>query len=199
MRSHTLILAVLATAFAGFAHAQPTPKDTKLTEAAEFTRTKSLKGKVSLAANDARLGDVLKEIAAQLDMRSDMLVMWAYGPNFPYTQKVTYSCKDRPLDVVLDELLSKAGAELGYIIVSKEGDKRDGWILLTTTGERGTERQPATEEEETAAAERLTLAKKLIDGGKPDAAKPVLTLITKKYPTTKAATEAKQLLAKMEK
>lgn len=128
-----------------------------------------------------------------------MLVLWTYGPGFPYSQKVTYACKDRPIDVALDELLTKAGGGLGYVIVSKDGDRHDGWVQLTATGERGALLLAATAEEEKTAAERLALAKKLIDGGKPESAKPLLTIIVKKYANTKVAAEAKQLLEQMEK
>ncbi|MBY0460016.1 MAG: hypothetical protein K2V38_22095 [Gemmataceae bacterium] len=193
-------------AWGAFAPAQPAPKDDKkdapapgkLTAAADLTRTKALKAKVGIDAKDARLGDVLKEFAAQADMRADMLVLWTYGTGFPHAQKVTYSCKDKPLDVALDELLTKAGGGLGYVVVSKDGDKYDGWVRLTTTGERGTERV-VSEEDEKAAADRLALAKRLIDGGKPDSAKPVLKIIAEKYPGTKAGMEAKQLLQQLEK
>jgi hypothetical protein len=172
----------------------------KPTAAAELTRTTSLKAKMSVAFTDARLGDVLKEFAAQVDMKADTLLLWTYGPNFPYAQKVTYSCKDKPLEVALDELFTKLGT-LGYIVVSKDGDKHDGWILLTTTGERGAEKvlPKATAEEEADATDKLGLAKKLIDVGKNEQAKTVLTYILKKYPTAKAATEAKELLGKLEK
>jgi hypothetical protein len=172
----------------------------KPTPAAELTRAKSLKAKMSVEFTNARLGDVLKEFAAQVDMRADTQLMWTYGPNFPFAQKVTYSCKDKPLEAALDELFTKLGT-LGYIVVSKDGDKHDGWVLLTTTGERGSEKvlPKATAEEEADATDKLALAKKLIDGGKNEQAKTVLNYILKKYPTAKAAAEAKELLAKLEK
>ncbi|AMV22990.1 hypothetical protein VT84_01170 [Gemmata sp. SH-PL17] len=203
MRSIVLFAASAALVLSGFAWALAAPKedkkDAKETPAAEKTRTKSLKVKVSIDTKNGRLGDVLKEFAAQADMRSDMLVMWAYGTGFPYSQKVTYSCKDKPLEEALDELLTKAGGGLGYVIVSKEGDKHDGWVSLNTTGERGTAALTGAAADEAAAAERLALAKKLLDDKKPDDAKIVLTLITKKYANTKVAAEAKQLLMKLEK
>ena len=175
-------------------------KDAPSTPAAELTRTKALKTKVSAAFTDARLGDVLKEFAAQVDMKADLQLMWTYGPNFPFAQKVTYSCQDKPLEVALDELFKKVGP-LGYIVVSKDGDRHDGWIQVTTTGERGAEvvLPKATAEEETDATEKLALSKKLLDGGKNDQAKIVLGYILKKYPMAKVAPEAKELLGKLEK
>jgi hypothetical protein len=203
-----LIAGVVAVAGDALSVVAQTPKDTpkepaksavKDTAAAEFTRTKLLKTKVACDFTNTRLGEILKELAAQVDMKSDQPVMWAYGPGFPFVQKVTFKVKDKPLDVVLDQLLSKAGGGLGYFVVSKDGDKYDGWVRLTSNGERGFEPPPATAEEEATAATRLALAKKLIDAGKPNSAKPLLEVILKNYPTSKAATEARELLAKIEK
>jgi hypothetical protein len=171
----------------------------KDTPAADLTRGKLLKVKVTGTFTDVRLGDVLKEFAAQVDMRGEQPVMWAYGKDFPFAQKVTFSVNDKPLDATLDQLLTKAGGGLGYVVVSKDGDKYDGWVRLTTTGERGIEAGPATAEDEATATERLALAKKLLDAGKPAAAKPVLEIIVKKYPTTKAGMEARMLLEKMDR
>lgn len=196
MRLTVQFLSVIALAWGVVAARAEDPKPTA---AAEQTRAKALNAKVSVGASDARLGDVLKALAAQADMRADAVVMWTYGPSFPYSQKVTYACKDKSLEAALDELLTKAGGGLGYVVVSKAGDKYDGWVRLTTTGERGTPLPAATAEDEATAAERLALAKKLIDGGKPESAKPLLTIIVKKYPTTKVAAEAKELLGKIEK
>lgn len=170
--------------------------------AAEITRTKLLKTKVTGSFQEVRLGDILKELADQVDMKVDQPVMWSYGAGFPYSQKVSLDFKDKPLEVVLDLLLKKAGDGLGYVVVSREGDKYDGWVRLTTTGERGVEKgapPPPAATDEAAAAEKLTLAKKLIDLGKGASAKPVLEIIVKNYPNTKAGGEAKDLLEKMNK
>jgi hypothetical protein len=195
---------VLAVAGGGLSPAAQPPKEpakaaVKETPAADFTRTKLLKVKVTGEFTDVRLGDVLKEFAAQTEMQTDEPVMWAYGANFPFAKKVTFSVKDKPLEVALDQLLTKAGGGLGYVVVSKDGDKYDGWVRLTTAGERGFEPQPATPAEEADAAEKLALAKKLIDAGKGSSAKPVLEIIVRKYPTTKAAGAAKALLAEIGK
>lgn len=178
------------------------PPGAKTTPASELTRTKLLKVKVNLEANEMRLGDLLKEIAAQVDMDADMPVMWMYGKDFPYSQKVTYRCSKKPVDVVLNELFKKLGT-LGYVIIAKEGDRRDGWILVTTTGERGYDKggdtSPKTDVAEADAVAKLALAKKLIDLGKNEQAKTVLSFIIKRYPEAKVTPEAKALLEKLEK
>jgi hypothetical protein len=177
-----------------------TPKsDAKETAAAELTRTKLLRVKVSGAFTDVRLGDILKEFAAQVDMKNDEPVFWTYGTGFPFANKITITVKEQPLEVALDDVLNKAGGGLGYIIVSKDGDRHDGWVQLTTTGERGKALPPPTAEEEAAAADRLALAKKLIDGGRPASAKPLLEILVKKYAATKAGKEARTLLGMIDK
>lgn len=201
MRS-IVLFAVLFVA-PGSAFAQPGAKPTA---AAAVTHAKALKAKVTVDYKDVRLGDVLKEFAAQVDMRADVILFWTYGKDFPYAQKVTYACKDKPLEVALDELFKKDG--LGYVVVSKDGDKHDGWVLLTTTGERGVEKgaeppppppPPATAAEEAEAVEKLALAKKLIELKKDEQAKTVLAFIVKRYPGAKVAPEAKALLEKLGK
>ena len=208
MRATVLFTASTALFWGGPAWAQPGPKDAKkddppaakLTPAAEVTHTKSLKAKVNASFTEARLGDVLKEFAAQVDMKAETQLLWAYAPDFPFAKKVTFACKEKPLEAALDDLFKKSGG-LGYVVVSKDGDKHDGWVLVTTTGERGVAvpEVKLTAAEEADAADKLALAKKLIDTGKTDSAKTVLAYIAKKYPTAKAAAEAKELLAKLDK
>src|SRR5262245_16717600 len=132
----------------GFSPAGQAPKETpkeppkssaKDTPAAANTRTKLLKTPVTGDFKDVRVGDILKEFAAQVDMKGDRPVMWAYGDGFPYSQKVTFACKDTALETALDQLFTKLG-KAGYIVISKEGDKYDGWVWLTNTGERGREK-----------------------------------------------------------
>jgi len=196
------MLAVLAVLLGG-SHSPTQDAKSKDTEAADRTRTKLLKAKMTAEFKGVSLRDALKELAAQADMAAGRPVMWTYGTDIPAAKPVTYSCKDKPLDVVLDELLKGPG--LGYVVVSDEEDRRDGWVRITTGGERGYAKaakvEPKAEatDDESVAAERLKFGKKLIEDGKPAQAKPVLLVITKKYPTTKAAAEAKQLLEKIDK
>ena len=201
-----LAVALLAVVGSGVLLARQAPKQppkssAKDTPAATTTRARLLKTPVTGDFKDVRLGDILKEFADQVERKAEQPVMWAYGTGFPYSQKVTFACKDTELEAALDQLFTKVGKP-GYIVISKQGDKYDGWVWLTNTGERGREKgnePPPTAKEESDAAENLTLAKKLIDVGKPAAARPVLELIVKNHPRTKAATEAKELLAKIDK
>jgi hypothetical protein len=158
-----------------------------------------LTAKVRGEFKDVRLGDVLKELAAQVNTRNDEPLLWTYGDGFPFARKVTVELREQPLTSALDRLLSAAGTDLGYVVVSQDGHKHDGWVRLTTGGERGEERKPPTAEEEATAADRLALARKLIDAGKPASARPLLEILVKKYAGTKAGMEAKLLLGKLEK
>ncbi|MCE9563877.1 MAG: hypothetical protein K8U57_17685 [Planctomycetes bacterium] len=176
--------------------AKLTVKDSTL---ADFTRTKALRTKITADFTDARLGEILKEFAHLAEEKTDEPLMLSYGEGFPFTQKVTFGVKNQPLEVALDSLFKKAGGGLGYVVVSKEGDKYDGWLRLTTTGERGIEAPPPGAAEEAEAGAKLALAKKLLDAGKPASAKPVLEIVARKFAGTKAGAEAKALLEKLEK
>ena len=194
-----LISSMICIGIAGTPAAAQTPKPASTdSPATSFTRTKLLTAKVSVQATSAPLGEILKEFAAQVDSSADQPMMWSYGPGFPHSKKVAFSVKDKPLDEAMDLLLTKAGGGLGYVVVSRDGEKYDGWVRLTTTGERGFD-TAATTDDEMLAAQRLAVAKKLIDAGKPAAAKPVLMILATRYAKTKAGKEAKELLEKMEK
>jgi hypothetical protein len=194
------LITLLCTGFAGRADdAKTAARDTP---AADRTRTKLLRVKVSVAFQNVTLRDALKEFAAQVDMAAERPVMWTYGPEVPANTTVTYSCRDKPLEQALDELFKAHG--LGYVVVSKEDDRRNGWVRVTTGTERGYAKgaKPAAgagvSDDEKLAAGKLAFAKELLDAGKAASAKPVLVLITRKYAGTKAAAEAKGLLEKLD-
>lgn len=200
-------LAALAVGGLGAAPvaAQPGPKEapkaaTSDSPAATLTRTKLLKAKVTLSVKEAPLREVLKECAAQVDMQAERPVLWTYAAGVPAGKAVTYNCKDKSLEQVLDELFGRLG--LGYVVLSMDDQPRDGWVQITQGAERGYPKgaTPATaDEDEKDAAGRLTLAKDLIDKGKAVDAKLVLKLVVKKFPGTKAAAEANALLEKLNK
>lgn len=180
------------------------PKDApklvvKDTPAAEFTRTKALKVKVTAEFTEVKLGEILKEFAHLAEEKTDEPLMLAYGDGFPFAKKVTLKVTNVTLEAAFDALFKKAGGTLGYVVVSKDGDKYDGWVRVTTTGERGVETPPPGAAEEAEAATKLGLAKKLLDANKPASAKPVLEIVARTYPGTKAGAEAKALLEKLSK
>jgi hypothetical protein len=199
-----LISCVAAVLVCGFPctaqapNADPTA-DKKPSAAAELTRSKLLKVTVMATFQNVRLGDILKELAAQVEMKSDQPLMCTYGPGFLFEKRVSFTCKDESLEIALDRLFTQVGGGTGYVIVSNPGDKHDGWVRLTIKGERGTELRPPTMEEETTASERLLLAKKLLESGKADSAKPLLEVLVRKYAATKAGMEAMLLLRKIDK
>lgn len=152
--------------------------------AAEHTRMKLLKTKVTVDFKNYPLREALKEFAAQVEMQAERPVMWTYPEDIQPGQKVTYSCNNKPLDAALGELCTKL--KLGYVVVSGEDDPRDGWVRVT-----------AADDEKTAAT-RLAAAKEHIEKGKKATARAVLNNLIEKYPKTKAATEAKAVLEKLD-
>jgi hypothetical protein len=173
--------------------------DRKPSPAAELMRTKLLVVIVSGSFKDARLGDILKEFAAQVEMKSERPLLWTYGAGFPFERRISFTSKEQSLETTLDQLFTQVGEGTGYVIVSDKDGKYDGWIRLTMMGERGLEHSPPTAEDETTAMERLALARKLIDAGKASSARPLLEILVRKYAATKAGMEAMTLLEKIEK
>jgi hypothetical protein len=203
MRGLTFVTVALGLLFATPTRAQSPTKDTP---AAQQTRTKLLKAKITVNFAGTPLRDCLKELAAQADMEAGKHVMWTYAADIQPAQPITFECRDKPLDDVLDTLFKKAG--LGYVVVSQENDRRDGWVRVVLGDERGyakgmpAPKTPAGEaetEDEKLAATKLATAKELVEAGKGATAKPLLSLIVRRYPTTKAGIEAKALLEKLDK
>jgi hypothetical protein len=129
-------------------------------------------------------------------------------------------------EMTVAEALDKLCADKSwgwYVNVAKEGDQKDGSILLTTnskehgykegTGPMGKEvakkEDPKTKEKpkdepkatdaDKAAAELLTKAKFQISTKQSEKAKTTLNEIIEKYPDTKSAADAKKLLEKIGK
>ena len=200
-----LRLALIAVAFFGMlaeATAQPAAKDTR---AAEFTRDRFLKVKMTVEFKNTPLREALKVFAAeiQMDKEFDKPVMWTYADSALGDKPVTFSCTDKPLDAALEAICTKL--KLGYFVISEADHPRDGWIRITAGTERGigslTDKPaPKTEDEDEAkATTRLAVAKEQIEKSRIATAKAVLNGIVEKFPKTKAAVEAKALLEKLDK
>jgi hypothetical protein len=171
------------------------------TPAAAATRLRLARVKVRGSFQDARLGDILKEFAQLAEEQTGEPVLWTYAPGFPAQVRIQVELAEQSLLQALDQVLtagSKASQQnLGYVVLSLPDHKHDGWVRLTTHGERGQELPAATAEEEQQAHERLATAQKLLADNKPAAAKIYLEVIVKKYPTTAAARQARLLLEKI--
>jgi hypothetical protein len=227
-------VAVLAVALAGAAMSAAEPA--KDTTAAAFTRTKKLKGKVTVEAKNTPLKEILEDISGQLQDQKLGPISAQYDIGISGNTRTTVSVKDVSAEEALDKLFGSL--ELGYVVVSKDKDRYDGWIKIVKGASRGYE--PGTEpkdapkptdpkkpdpkpevkpdpkpevkpdpkpadpkptepadEDEKAAVSKLDAARKLIADEKGDDAKKLLKYVTKFYPKTKAAEEAKKLLDEM--
>lgn len=196
---------------------------TKDTQAAAATR-KKLQTKITVEFKEARLEDCAKELKQLVEDAGGGNLSIQYDLGISRNMTVTFSGKDKPLADVLDGMFQKNG--LGYLVVSQEKDRYDGWLKIKMGKERGypagqgpvakgpdkdkpkienpkekpvvKEKPPLTEGDkaEQAATSKLNLAQSLIDTGKTAKGKEWLLDIIKMYPATNAAAEAKKLLEK---
>jgi hypothetical protein len=107
----------------------------KDTPAAKNTREKKLTAKISVDWKETPLQDIVKEIKDQIKEATDQELSIKFDTGVSGNKKLTFSGKEMPLADVLDGAFKKAN--LGYIVVSKEKDRMDGWILITQGEERG--------------------------------------------------------------
>ena len=183
-----------------------------------------LKEKISLDMKNEMLRDVLKEISGALtDLKKGAL------SNYPdqgvsLNSRITVKAKEKSVEEILDEALKPL--DLGYVIVSKPGDRYDGWLLLKKGSQRGDdtpadgkekkkddskvkEKKEMPEKKEAKAdtggdtekdaTRLLNNAKFYVSSKKPEKAKEVLKELLEKHPNSKAADEAKTLLEKLDK
>ena len=170
------------------------------TPAAAYARETQLKARVSVAQKGLPLIDFLKELAAEVEKRQVKTPKWTYAADVPKSLPVTYSCKDKPLEDVLAEVFKAPG--LGYVVVSQEDDKYDGFLRVVKGPERGYAKgagPAAGGGDDKPAAARLAAAKELIAEGKALQAKAVLKALVKTYPDAPAAKDAARLLEALDK
>jgi hypothetical protein len=193
----------------------------KDTQAATKTRKKLL-AKVSVDFKDEMLKECIAEISRQLEDAQAGSLSATYDTGVSQNQRLTFDAKDKSVADVLDGMLKKNS--LGYIVVSKDKDRYDGWLKIKQGSERG---YPAGEEPkvkaapkepektktpapevvvpadgdkaEKAAASKLDLARSLLKDGKNEKAKERFAEIVKLYPKTKAAEDAQKELDKLGK
>jgi hypothetical protein len=193
----------------------------KDTPAASKTR-KKLSAKVTVDFKDELLKECIAEISRQLEDAQAGSLSATYDTGVSQNQRLTFEAKDKPVADVLDGMLKKNS--LGYIVISKDKDRYDGWLKIKQGNERG---YPAGEEPkgkaspkepekpkgpaaepaapadgdkaEKAAASKLDLARSLLRDGKTEKAKERFAEIVKLYPKTKAAEDAQKELDKLGK
>jgi hypothetical protein len=107
--------------------AQP-PKDTPL---AEKTRNVKLKTKISMDIKNEMLRDVMKEISGALEEKKVGSLSVQQGNGVSMNARVSVMCKDKPVEEILDELFKPLN--LGYYVVSKAGDRYDGFLHINTS------------------------------------------------------------------
>ena len=178
-----------------------------VTPAAENTRAKLLKVKLSVNFNKMPLREALKELAHLVSENTERPIFWTYAadgavPNTP----VTYNCRDKAVEQILDDLFKQH--DLGFTVLSGDDHPRDGWVRVGPGKDRGGVTRlsaaavPMPELEdptEAAALARLNAAKALLDQGKTTDAKLILGVVSGKYGKTKAGAEAKDILEKLNK
>lgn len=196
----------------------------KDTQGAAATR-KKLQTKITVEFKDAQLEDATKELKQLVEDAGGGSLSFQFDLGVSRNLNVTYSGKDKTLAEALDGMFQKNG--LGYVVVSLEKDRYDGWLKIKQGKERGypvgqapaakgpdkekpqtTPEKPVVKDKppvaegdkaEQIATARLSLAKDIIETGKIAKGKEWLEEIVKMYPATKAAAEAKKLLAKLKK
>src|SRR5947209_13679412 len=129
MRRHLLGLGFLVTGVAALSAAD---KDTAL---AANTRAKKLTAKVTIDAKDQFLKEVFADVSKQLEDAGAGSLSVRYDLGVSMNQRVTFAATDVPLSEALDGLLKKNG--LGYVVISKPGDRYDGWLIIKQGNERG--------------------------------------------------------------
>ena len=156
------LLAVCATSF----WAADKPK--KDSPAAASTR-KKLKKKVTVEYKDTRLREVAADLQRQFDNKLSIKLDNEGGVSNNLT--ITYSAKDKALEVILDEMFAKN--QLGYVIVSNPKDRRDGFLIIKRGRQRGYEEgeepakgKPAAEDKPAPSKPRAAKDKDKAGGAK---------------------------------
>ena len=109
--------------------AEPVPEDTPKAAAAR----KVLKTKVSFTWKSTAFTDVIDEIKENVKLGIKPDTKAGINLNKP----ITYSCKNKPLEEVFDDILGKNG--WGYYIKSQKGNGYDGVLHIRPGKERGWE------------------------------------------------------------
>jgi hypothetical protein len=96
-----------------------------------------LKTKVSVDYKDTPLSEVIDDIKDQIKDKTKKVlgVRVDNKGGVSNNTKFTYKADDKPLDEVLDEMFQKN--DLGYIVISQQGNAYDGTLLIVKGKARG--------------------------------------------------------------
>src|SRR5579875_1043847 len=110
--------------------------DEKDTPKAAATR-QLLKTKVSVDYKDTPLSEVVEDIKDQIREKTKKVlgVRVDNKGGVSNNTKFTYKADDKPLEEVLDEMFQKN--DLGYIVISQQGNAYDGTLLIVKGKARG--------------------------------------------------------------
>ena len=128
-----LVLAALAAMILG--QAVPGAEPVKDTANAAFMRTKKLPAKVTVDFKNLPFKDALEEISSQLEDKKLGPVKAHYGVGVSMNTRITYAAKDVTVAEALDGILKQL--DLGYVVVSKDNDRYDGWLDIVKGSQRG--------------------------------------------------------------
>lgn len=115
------------------------------TPSAKATR-KKLQQKISIEFKEVGFKAALDEIKSEFDNRLGIKIDTTTGISL--NSKISYKAKDKTLETILNEMADKF--EFGYYVISKPGDRYDGWLMVRKfkEKERGYEwgKEPKKEE-----------------------------------------------------
>ncbi len=216
MRS-ALVIAVLAGCAAASAGQEKKPAKVEDSPVVAATR-KKLQTTISVDFKDSRLEDCLKEIETQTELK------FRYDTGVSRNQSLSFTAKDQTVKEILSGMFKGRG--LGFVVHRKQNanDRYEGYVDIVQGDQRGDETTPKKEgkaepkakpdktppktdtpaagdgdAQEKAAASKLKAAKVFVSEGQPNDARDYLEELLKKYPKSKAAVEAKELLEKLKK
>jgi hypothetical protein len=109
---------------------------------------KRLQEKITVELADTRLKDAIEDIKREMSKPVSFKIDNISG--ISNNMKVSYTAKDKTVQEILNDLCDKY--EMGYFVLSKPGDRYDGWVILRKGKgkERGYEagKEPAKDKSE---------------------------------------------------
>jgi hypothetical protein len=119
------------------------------TPSAKKTRER-LKQKISVDEKELGFSAMLDVIKSEMDKPFSYKI--DYNSGISNNSKVTYKCKDKPVEEVLNELADKY--EFGWYVVSNPKDRNDGFIMIRKSKDKERGYEAGKEPKKTSQAPR---------------------------------------------